>query len=183
MKSYLLKEGEEYSPNTSEYYDESKLSVEETIIKYYSKQHIMLVWEDERIKGLFKSAHIHKKENKMTTENKKVYILQKDLPPFKEGTEFKENVNYYEAYCELDYMQLPKSLVEILPDLFKLKQEKLFTLRDAENIFNDSRLKLQLAGTIYNLSGYKYNNFLHYMEVNYGDIPTSKTFSEPWDKL
>ena len=58
----------------------------------------------------------------------------------------------------------------------KLKQEKLFTLHDAENIFTDSRLTNPPVG-------FKYSSFLDYMQANYGNIPTTKTFSEPWDKL
>ena len=56
------------------------------------------------------------------------------------------------------------------------KQEKLFTLHDAENIFTDSRLTNPTVG-------FKYNTFLDYMQANYGNIPTTKTFSEPWDNL
>ena len=59
-------------------------------------------------------------------DNKKVYILQKDLPYYKAGEELTLNAGYYEMEVKNGYSrywQWPVDYVENNPDWFKLKGE------------------------------------------------------------
>jgi hypothetical protein len=47
MKAYLLKEGQKYNQENGMYWQESNLSVEETIKQFSGKRTIQLMWNDD----------------------------------------------------------------------------------------------------------------------------------------
>lgn len=89
--------------------------------------------------------------------NKKIYILKKDLPDVKAGSEYTPIMGI--GYCKGQSCFLSK-YVENNSEWFELKHKHSFTIEDMEDCFEQSRLTQPMIG-------FKYDTFEEYFNDIY----------------
>jgi len=94
----------------------------------------------------------------------KTYIILKELPSVKAGTEFVySHGNQYRAVtCDNNFWDLPESVIIKYPDWFAEKLEKKYTEEDMRKCFEMSKSVDFKSG--YNFASYQFKDFEDYLK-------------------